>query len=202
MAVYLIRHTTPDIIKGTCYGQTDIDITDSFSAEASIIKTYLQDNISAVYSSPLQRCKKLAVHLFPNNDIVLENDLMEIHCGAWEMRKWDDIPKEEIDPWMQDFVQVRIPGGESYIDLHQRVNDCFNRIIAANKSVAIITHGGVIRSILAGITQTPLKDSFGVFSLHYGCVVKIEQQQGGFSHTIFSTIPVEKEQHKPSRLKR
>jgi broad specificity phosphatase PhoE len=53
---------------------------------------------------------------------------MEVHCGEWEMRSWDELPKEEVDPWMADFVQVRIPGGESYLDLHQRVTQCWESI--------------------------------------------------------------------------
>ncbi|TAH03053.1 MAG: hypothetical protein EAZ16_08610 [Sphingobacteriales bacterium] len=32
----------------------------------------------------------------------------------------------------------------------------------------IVTHGGVIRSILSFITNTQLADSFKVFKLHYG----------------------------------
>jgi alpha-ribazole phosphatase len=198
MPVYLIRHTTPDILKGTCYGQSDIDITGSFEEEAAIIRQFLPHDIEVIYSSPLKRCSKLASLLFPGKELQFENDLMEINCGQWEMRHWDDIPKNEIDPWMKDFVQVRIPGGESYIDLHSRVNNCFQKIASAQQPTAIITHGGVIRSILAGITQTPLSDSFRVFALHYGCVVQIETVDEGYSHTVLSNIQRDKEQHKPS----
>jgi alpha-ribazole phosphatase len=200
MPVYLIRHTAPDIVKGTCYGQSDIDVTDTFHDEAAIVKQFVPAAVNRVYSSPLIRCSKLAAHLYPDHSIVLESDLMEIHCGQWEMQLWDDIPKEEIDPWMQDFVQVRIPGGESYIDLHARVNNCFNKITAGNDTIAIVAHGGVIRSILAGITQTPLADSFKAFALHYGCVIKIDRHQEGYVHTVLSNIEAGKEQHKPRRV--
>ena len=200
MSVYLVRHTAPDIIKGTCYGQSDINVTATFYDEAAIIKQVVPATVSHVYSSPLIRCSKLAAHLYPNHPIILENDLMEIHCGQWEMQLWDDIPKEEIDPWMQDFVQVRIPGGESYIDLHTRVNNCFNRITAGNDNIAIVAHGGVIRSILADITQTALADSFKAFSLHYGCVIKIDRHKEGHIHTVLSNIEAGKEQHKPRRV--
>jgi alpha-ribazole phosphatase len=116
------------------------------------------------------------------------------------MRPWNDIPTAESDPWMNDFVQVSIPGGESYIDLYERVITCFNSILPYANTAAIITHGGVIRSILSHITQTPLIDSFGRFSLHYGCVVRIHESNNGLEHTILSNItPPEKEQHKPVR---
>ena len=215
MEIYLVRHTTPDVAKGVCYGQADLDVTDLFETEAATIRQHLPDTITAVYSSPLLRCKKLADHLFRDRIIHLHDDLKEINCGGWEMQLWDDIPKVEIDPWMKDFVNVRIPGGESYTDVFERVSRCFKQIIEHHSSTidngvlatengmcraVIIAHGGVIRSILSYITQTPLADSFNVFSLHYGCVVKIVPEQNTFRHEVLSNIAHEKETHKPSAL--
>lgn len=116
------------------------------------------------------------------------------------MRHWDELPKEEIEPWMADFVNVRIPGGESYTDLHDRVNRCWLAITeqAREGAVAVVAHGGVIRSILSAITGTPLINSFKAFSLYYGCVIRIYQQGGSFGYEILSNVaPAETEQHKP-----
>lgn len=198
MSIYVIRHTTPLIDKGTCYGQADIDVTAAFLEEAGIIQQYLPVHLQAVYSSPLQRCRKLAEHLFPAAAISFEHDLKEINCGEWELQRWDDIPRAVIDPWMNDFVNVCIPGGESYIHLFERVTRCFDAVTGMGREAAIVTHGGVIRSILAHITHTPLKDSFAAFSLHYGCVVKIDRMQDGFQYELLSNISTGKEQHKPS----
>ncbi len=200
MEIYLVRHTAPDIAKGICYGQADIDVKETFLAEAEIISRYLPRTIGAVYSSPLQRCKKLAGHLFGSHTIHLHDDLKEINCGQWELKAWDDIPKEVIDPWMNDFVTVRIPGGESYEDLYQRVTNVFVQIRQQAVPVVIVAHGGVIRSILSYITNTPLQDSFTAFSLHYGCVIKIININGALQHQVLSNIVHEKETHKPSYL--
>jgi alpha-ribazole phosphatase len=201
MSIYLIRHTTPLIEKGLCYGQLDIDVTDSFPEEAEQIKNVLPA-IEQVHSSPLIRCHKLASHLFPNKSISLEPGLMELACGEWEGIHWDAIPPEVIDPWMKDFVNVSIPGGESYIQMHKRVTECFTRIAEGRKPVAIVTHGGVIRSILAYITNTPLVDSFGAFKISYGCVIKLQATSAGFTHEALHSIVTEKEQHKPSKFKK
>jgi alpha-ribazole phosphatase len=170
----------------------------SFYDEAAIIKACLPTTIEQVHSSPLIRCKKLAEHLFPDVNILKHEALMEINCGQWELRQWNDIPKNEIDPWMNDFVRVSIPGGESYIDLYKRVTNCFASIITTNADPVIITHGGVIRSILSHITKTPLPDSFNRFSLHYGCVIKIMEDHNEFRYEILSNIPTPKETHKPN----
>jgi alpha-ribazole phosphatase len=199
--IYLIRHTTPAVAKGICYGQTDLDVTESFLEEAELIKQVLPYPIAQVYSSPLQRCSRLAQLLFPGGHLALMPELMELHCGSWEMQPWDDLPKDEIDPWMADFVNIRVPRGESYLDLHARVSRCFTAIAAAEAEgpKAIVAHGGVLRSILAGITGTPLIDSFKVFSLYYGCVVRVYEKEGGSAYEVLlNQVPPEKEQHKPA----
>ncbi|NII23966.1 alpha-ribazole phosphatase [Pseudoflavitalea sp. X16] len=198
MSIYVIRHTTPLIEKGICYGQADIDVTEQFEEEAGIIRQYLPPDLQQVYSSPLQRCRKLAAHLFPEHRIQLDHDLKEINCGEWELLHWDDIPREVIDPWMSDYVNVCIPGGESYVHLYERVTRCFDTVAATGQEAAIVTHGGVIRSILAHITGTSLLNSFAAFSLHYGCVVKIDRQENGLVYEMLSNISTGKEQHKPS----
>ena len=213
--IYLIRHTTPSVAPGMCYGQTDLDVAESFPAEVAVIRKYLPATIGLVYSSPLRRCTLLANELFPGRPLRLADELMEIHCGKWEMRAWDDLPPEEIDPWMADFVRVRIPGGESYADLHQRVNRCWSairQVTAAGAAteragnggdIAVVAHGGVIRSILAAISNTALVDSFKAFSPHYGCVIRVFEASGGWRHEmIWNQAPAEKEQHKPKSFYR
>jgi alpha-ribazole phosphatase len=201
--IYLIRHTTPAVARGVCYGQTDLDVTGSFHQEAAVIRRHLPDTIGSVYSSPLKRCTLLTMELFPDRPLRLSPALMEIHCGDWEMRAWDDLPPEEVGPWMADFVRVRIPGGESYADLHRRVTRCWETISREDGDIAIVAHGGVIRSILSGITGTPLIDSFKAFALHYGCVIRVFEAGGGWEYEVLcNPAPVEKEQHKPKAFYR
>lgn len=213
--IYLIRHTTPAVARGMCYGQTDLGVTESFHEEAAVIRQHVPGNIVRVYSSPLKRCTILAQELFPGRPIHLSASLMEIHCGDWEMRAWDELPPEQVNPWMADFVQVRIPGGESYVDLHRRVTECWQAISAehgdtrhsaagdfrhpAAGDIAIIAHGGVLRSILSEITGTALIDSFKAFSLHYGCVIRLWEANGRWQHEVlWNQAPAEREQHKPT----
>ncbi len=199
MEIYLIRHTTPNIEKGICYGQTDLDVTESFEDEVTSIRPHLPATLLKVYSSPLQRCKKLAEALFETNPVECHNDLMELNCGDWEMQKWDDIPKAEIQPWMDDFVNVMVPNGESYVTLYERVVARFEAIRALGEPAVIVAHGGVLRSILSYITQTPLKESFDVFTLHYGCVVKIEIAADQLKHSLLYNHSLQgKEWHRPT----
>jgi len=216
MEIYLVRHTTPAVEKGVCYGQANLDVTETFHSEAAIIRQHLPEKATAVYSSPLKRCKILAEHLYNDHNIHLVDELMEINCGNWELKVWDEIPKHEIDPWMSDLLHVRIPAGESYTDVYERVKQCFNKIVALHQPenfnnhfpgepsnvprTVIVAHGGVIRSILSHITNTPLMESFKLFKLHYGCVIKIVQENDRLLHEVLSNIAHEKETHKPTNL--
>jgi len=187
MEIYLIRHTTPDIETGTCYGQTDLDTVKSFKDEAEIIARYLPGHIQHVFSSPLQRCRKLTDFLFPGHSIEFKDNLKEIDCGDWELKKWNDIPKEILNPWMKEFVNSPFPNGESYIQFYQRVIDQFEMIVQRyNGAIAIVSHGGVMRSILSCITNTSLQDSFDRFKIPYGCVVKISNEEFDWRYNVLS----------------
>ncbi len=197
MEIYLIRHTMPDIVKGTCYGQADIGTTDSFFAEAACIEPHVPAHIQTVYSSPLKRCRQLAEHLFPHHAIQLDDRLKEISCGAWEMQLWDEIEKEHLQHWMADSLNVCMPGGESYTQLYNRVRHFFDDL-QHQHPIAIVSHGGVIRSMLSYINNVSLQDSFHAFSIRYGCVIKVEAHAQGWHHHVLHNPASEKEQHRPS----
>ena len=66
MDVFLIRHTRTAVVPGTCYGNSDVDVAGSFPEEAERVRVRLEgERFDAIYSSPLQRCRKLAIfHLY------------------------------------------------------------------------------------------------------------------------------------------
>ncbi|WP_459209892.1 alpha-ribazole phosphatase [Aquimarina rhabdastrellae] len=178
MDIYLIRHTTPDIEKGICYGQSDIGVTADFKHEIAILKSHLPlSTIDKVYSSPLKRCTLLAQDL--KTPVIQDNRLKELNFGSWELQAWDSIPKSELDPWMKNFVTYPVPNGESYISLHKRVMEFFNELKSSTaKNIIVVSHAGPIRALLASLQQIDLKDSFSI-PVAYGQISKIsiDQQQ-------------------------
>lgn len=99
---------------------------------------------------------------------------MEMHFGDWELQPWDAIAPEVLTPWMQDFVNVAVPNGESFIALHHRVLDFMKTELQANNTspIVIVTHAGVIRSMLCQMTNLPLKDAF-TNKVEFGQVIKL-----------------------------
>ena len=143
MILHLIRHPKPLVAPGICYGRLDIS-AENFAAVAENLRANLQSGLP-VWSSPLQRCRKLAELLNPN--VIVDERLMEMDFGAWEGRSWDDIPRPELDAWAADVAGYAPPGGESPLALQQRALD----FVAALKvpEAVIVTHAGVIRTLLA-----------------------------------------------------
>lgn len=172
MEVYLIRHTETVCEKGICYGQADVAIQEPFEHLFQEIKDQLPSEEMKVISSPLKRCTVLADFL-SNEKIEKDKRLMEMNFGNWELKNWNDIPQEELNPWMKDFVSVQVPNGESFEILYDRVLSFIEDLrIQQHKKVAIVTHAGVIRSFLCYQQNLPLKEAFQN-KVTFGQIIKI-----------------------------
>lgn len=175
MELYLIRHTSVDVSKDICYGFSDVDVSDKFETEANRLKNlFLEQRGFVVYSSSLTRCTKLAKYIF-NDEIITDDNLKELNFGDWELKSWNDIDKsDEFHYWAEDVVTRPCPNGESFNDLLKRVKSFYNKIIDDKNlsKVVIVTHGGVIRSILSCLLQIPLKNSY-MLEVDYASVTKV-----------------------------
>ena len=175
MKLTLIRHTSLQIEPGICYGQSDIDVAVSFADELARTQAKLTDiGFDAVYSSPLQRCVKLAEGLNIGNTLQ-DNRLKELHFGDWEMHAWDAIPRENFDDWAHDYANKAPPNGETFSQLQQRGISFLDEILSKhlNENIAVITHGGMIRALLAHVLNMQLKGLFR-FNIDHGSVTQID----------------------------
>lgn len=174
MEVYLVRHTKPDVAKGLIYGHLDVPLARDFEEEAIKVMTQLPAQINVLYTSPLQRCRLLSEKI-QAVDKFTDHRLKEVNFGAWEGQYWDDIPKSELDPWMEDYVNQSPPNGESLMTMQGRVLTFWKEMlqIHKNQKVVLITHGGVIR-ILRGHLEEVTLDKIFDFKVDYGTVFKYQ----------------------------
>jgi alpha-ribazole phosphatase len=142
-----MRHPAPAIAPGICYGASDIGLAAPPSPE------HFADvpRFDRLLASPLSRCRQVAQMLGAMHGLapLFDRRLQEIDFGAWEMQKWDDIPRAEIDAWAEDFLHARPHGGESVAMLAARVAAALDAHRASQGDTLIITHAGVIRAALA-----------------------------------------------------
>lgn len=174
MTIYLIRHTSVDVPRGTCYGHTDVSLRDTFEAEAALTKEHLQGvSFDCVYTSPLTRATRLATFCgYPH--ALRDNRLKELDFGDWEMQLFDEIKDPRLQEWYADYYHVAATHGESFVDLYRRVSSFLDELrTKPYQQVAIFAHGGVLicAQVYAGILT---KESAWDSLTPYGGVIKVE----------------------------
>lgn len=175
MEIYLVRHTSVAVAPGTCYGSSDVDVSDSFEEEAALTKSQLDGiQFNKVFTSPLLRARKLASFCgYP--DAIVDKRLVEYNFGDWELKNYDRLYQEssEFRQWCNNYIHQRSPGGDCLMDQVSRVKSFISSVQASGLSrICAFCHGGVLaigRSICEG---TSLEDSFSDIP-PYGSVLRL-----------------------------
>jgi len=174
MEIYLIRHSPVNNPQKLCYGQSDIELTEDWEEHFAALHKKLYPHLlnAMFYSSPYERCTKLAAFLSGDN-FQPDVRLSEMHFGDWEKCAWNDTDQSILSAWMADFVNYQVPGGESFAQMHHRCTQFWDELLALPADrVFIVTHAGVIRSLLAYVLNIPLDKIFQL-EVDYGSVTKI-----------------------------
>jgi alpha-ribazole phosphatase len=172
--LYLIRHPTPRVDAGICYGRTDLALAEHVAAAATQIAAQLPPGIG-IFSSPLQRCRLLAEALHPAP--LIDPRLQEMDFGEWEMTPWNRIQREALDGWAADPLGYRPPRGESVAELQERVQHFVEETRGAGvERAALVTHAGVMKVIVGRVQGLPAKKWMRL-AFEYGSVVRVDLAQ-------------------------
>jgi len=194
--IYLVRHGDVNLVPDICYGQLDCELTESYVQDVQSLVDYFQSKPSAmehmqIISSPLIRCLKLAKGLQKDLQptfipLKTENAFQEINFGDWEGKTWQSIGKQAIDDWSADLLDYQFINGESARQFDQRVITAWlqlNETLCLAKqtqNIVLITHAGVIRSILSHFLKIPLDHALTLkidkLSVSILCVVPQQNQ--------------------------
>ncbi len=155
--IYLIRHGHTDNS-----GIFDSSSTVSLNAQGkqavqTLTQSFHSHPIDAIYTSPMRRCIETTEILFPSSALPFhtEKDLQEIKFGSWEGKTYSMMQKEHpnyLEQLIKHQEAFTFPEGENVSLFHQRVWNIFEKICRTRtKHIAIITHKGVIETILCRI---------------------------------------------------
>ena len=124
-------------------------------------------------SSPLQRCARFAAELGEqlNLPVHLEKDLQELHFGAWEGQTAAALMEtdaEALGLFWADPYAFTPPQGEPVSDFSARVLAAVARLETAysGERVLLISHGGVMRLLLAQARGLPREQLLNVEVAH------------------------------------
>ncbi|HZG21234.1 MAG TPA: histidine phosphatase family protein [Herbaspirillum sp.] len=153
MLLYLIRHPQPVLDQHTCYGRSDIAVAPHMLQPCLDSLLPLLPRDVPIFSSPLQRCAGLARALatrLGQAQVVLEHDLLEMDFGHWELRRWDDIPWDEVEAWNQDLLHHAPGGGETLPAMARRIWRALQNLrTCAAPAAIVVCHAGSIRMLHA-----------------------------------------------------
>jgi alpha-ribazole phosphatase/probable phosphoglycerate mutase len=187
--VYLVRHGQVAGYNEKRYnGQGDVPLTPEGHAQFALLQLRLKNkDLKAVYSSDLSRCLEGAGLLaFPHQlQPVAREDLRELHIGHWEGRTWKELQTIYPEEWqarLDDIVHYRVPGGETLLEMAERVRGAIGEIVAAHpgEDVLVVGHGGVNRTILLGAIGAPLERLFHI-EQDFGCLNIIDYYPDGIA---------------------
>ena len=165
MDLYLIRHTSVAVPRGTCYGWTDVPVSENFEVEAEACKRQLAGiRFDRVYTSPLSRARQLATYCgYP--DAIMEPRMKEMHMGDWEMKRFDEITDPQLQEYYNNYLDSPTRNGESFRDLYRRVESFLNELkrqaeLQKWERVAVFCHGGPIICALVYAGIVPLEEGY------------------------------------------
>ena len=151
MDLILIRHPRTVAASGVCYGALDLEPdADCLAADAARLKAVIPPD-ARIVCSPQQRALSLAQQL---GEPEMDARLVEMDFGDWENRRWDDLPRTEIDAWAADMLGYVPPGGESVKAMSERVLDWWESVQKDGTLVAV-GHGGPWRLLAAHLMGVP-----------------------------------------------
>ena len=173
MRLVLVRHGAADDARGRCVGHRDLALSAGGADDVrALAAAWHADARSAapagVFASDLRRAADSArlVAAPWRLDVATDPRLREMDFGEWDGEPWDALAARDgvrLGAWMEDWVRVRAPGGESFADVAARVAGWVDDLRAAGRAdetVVAVAHAGAIRAALCHLLDWPLARAF------------------------------------------
>ncbi len=168
---HLVRHGDYGLLGRVLAGRTTgHSLSETGRAQAAAVADALSSiPVAAIVSSPLERTRETAAPIAArcNVPVAIDPDVIEIDFGEWTGRTFDSL---RAWPGWSNFTRFRstaqVPGGESMLAVQTRSVAAVVRLRQAHPdgNVVIVSHGDVIKSIVAHFLTIPL-DMFRRFDV-------------------------------------
>jgi alpha-ribazole phosphatase len=170
LRIDLLRHGEvdgPDCLRG----QLDTPLSRTgWQQMAAAVETH--GGWQKVITSPLLRCRQFAEQLSEARQIPLaiEPRIQEISLGQWEGRFFEELLAEDagaVERYWQSPWEYSPPGAEPFANFQSRVDEAWGQLLAEEEGhLLLVTHAGVIHSLLATILNIPWSHWFNIEVAH------------------------------------
>jgi alpha-ribazole phosphatase len=168
MKLFLTRHGETDNNLNRRYqGQMDVPMNRTGIRQVELLAKRLStETIDAIVASDLSRTvntAKIICSSLPNPPAVQADPRWrELSFGKWEGHNQEEIKAQwqnEAKAWYADIVHSSAPGGESLLQLSERVGAALEDLKSTykDKTVLLVTHSGVIQTLMCLVLGVDLK---------------------------------------------
>lgn len=163
--IHLIRSSyTKSNLEGRYIGHTDEELcAEGLAGIEQLLQEAKYPEAEVVLTSPLKRCVETCEKIYPEKTATPVRELIECDFGEFDGLSAQELEKyPEFAEWLKGGADAAPPHGESGGEFSRRVCSCFIKIVDGMLSTgitntAIVTHGGVIMTLLAafGLPEMP-----------------------------------------------
>lgn len=184
MKIIIVRHTESEgNVLGVYGGVNNYKLTSQGIRQMEYVlkiihERYNLNQYTKVYTSPLSRCLELSNKIKDKYKCQskIHEGLIEFNFGIFEGKTYDYIKEnysEQCNQWFKDFINYKIPQGESIIACYKRVEDFTNYITKDNEDTIVITHGGIMKLIVIQLLNLSIED-YWKFYFGNGAILEVE----------------------------
>jgi len=160
---FLIRHGLNDSIGNWIAGRmAGVHLNSEGRVQAEKLADHLARlPIVAVYTSPMERARETAEPIARKLGLEVQVciGINEIDCGIWTGKRFDEL-KDQVRWKRYNRLRSgsRIPNGELMLEAQTRAVQALEELCGRHpdQSVALISHGDVIRAVIAYFAGIPL----------------------------------------------
>ena len=151
--IYLVRHCECTAnVERRLSGIVDYPVTDKGKGQLDgLAERFAKEKLDAVYTSPLSRTRATAEAIARYNGapILVDERFIEFNFGSIDGVHVRDLPAQLKHLWLDEAHAFYAPDGDDIATFGPRVWASFLALAQENKgkTVAVATHGNVIRSI-------------------------------------------------------
>ena len=200
MIIFLRHAQAENNTKRILAGRTEgVPLTKAGIEQAESIAKYLKPlDISAIYSSPIERASHTAEIIAKNNslDYELDDRITEIDMGKFTRMNYDDMFAKygniflkfyENDP---DIAEQEV---ETFPHVQGRILDIVNQVVEKhkNENIILVTHMDPIKSMLSTVMDLKPKALFELIIANASLTI-IKEQENKFSLSAINAMDIDR----------
>ena len=200
MIIFLRHAQAENNTKRILAGRTEgVPLTKTGIQQAEQISEYLKPlDISAIYSSPIERAKHTAEIVTKNSaiDVELDDRLTEIDMGKFTRMNYDDMFAKYGNIFLKFYENDPVIAEhevETFPSVQKRILDMVDHVIKKhkNENVILVTHMDPIKSMLAKVMNLVPRTLFELIIANASFTI-ITEQDKKFSLSAINAMDVDR----------